>query len=189
MCLWKRIGANIDSLCYTRDLSYFQILEKKKKLCQFQILLYLYSLGEWNRPADVTDQTCIKRIKRGLRRCALHVFPPVTQVNQICMKWRQLVNFTAPSCMQIISAKRHVYGTLESLRLNHQRTIYFRRWGFGWVDKAQCFRSARRFGAVDSSPDFSRGFSRHGALRPLSRKFLFMHCNRRNFRTRNNFVL
>ena len=40
----------------------------------------------------------------------------------------------------------------------HQWTIYFCRWGFGWVDKAQCFRSARRFGAVGSSPDFSRVF-------------------------------
>ena len=45
------------------------------------------------------------------------------------------------------------------------------RWGFGWVDKAQCFRSARRFGAAGSSPDFSRGFSRHGAPRPLSWTF------------------
>ena len=33
-----------------------------------------------------------------------------------------------------------------------------RRGGFGWVDKAQCFWSARRFGAVGSSPDFSRVF-------------------------------
>ena len=33
----------------------------------------------------------------------------------------------------------------------HQWTIYFCRWGFGWVDKAQCFRSARRFGAAGSS--------------------------------------
>ena len=40
----------------------------------------------------------------------------------------------------------------------HQWTIYFCRWGFGWVDKAQCFRSARRFGAAGSSPDFSRVF-------------------------------
>ena len=32
------------------------------------------------------------------------------------------------------------------------------RWRFGWVDKAQCLRSARRFGAVGSSPDFSRVF-------------------------------
>ena len=36
----------------------------------------------------------------------------------------------------------------------------------------QCFRSARRFGAVDSNADFSTGFSRHGASRRLSRKFL-----------------
>ena len=43
----------------------------------------------------------------------------------------------------------------------HQWTIYFCRWGFGWVDKAQCFRSARRFDAVGSSPEFSRVFSRH----------------------------
>ena len=48
------------------------------------------------------------------------------------------------------------------------------RWGFGWVDKAQCFRSARRFGAAGSSPDFSRGFSRHGAPRPLS--WTFFQC-------------
>ena len=40
----------------------------------------------------------------------------------------------------------------------HQWTIYFCRWGFGWVDKVQCFRSARRFGGVGSSPDFSRIF-------------------------------
>ena len=40
----------------------------------------------------------------------------------------------------------------------HQWTIYFCRWGFGWVDKAQCFRSARRFDAAGSSPDFSRVF-------------------------------
>ena len=40
----------------------------------------------------------------------------------------------------------------------HQWTIYFCRWEFGWVDKAQCFRSAWRFGAAGSSPDFSRGF-------------------------------
>ena len=40
----------------------------------------------------------------------------------------------------------------------HQWTIYFCRWGFGWVDKVQCFRSARRCGAVGSSPDFSRVF-------------------------------
>ena len=53
----------------------------------------------------------------------------------------------------------------------HQWTIYFCRWGFGWVDKAQCFRSARRFGAAGSSPDFSRGFSRHGTSRPLSWTF------------------
>ena len=53
----------------------------------------------------------------------------------------------------------------------HQWTIYFCRWGFGWVDKAQCFRSARRFSAAGSSPDFSRGFSRHGAPRPLSWTF------------------
>ena len=36
--------------------------------------------------------------------------------------------------------------------------LHFLYWGFGWVDKAQCFRSARRFGAAGSSPDFSRVF-------------------------------
>ena len=35
-------------------------------------------------------------------------------------------------------------------------------------------RSARRFGAAGSSPDFSRGFSRHGASRPLS--WTFFQC-------------
>ena len=33
-------------------------------------------------------------------------------------------------------------------------------WGFGWVDKAHCFRSARWFGAAGLIPDFSRVF--HG---------------------------
>ena len=37
----------------------------------------------------------------------------------------------------------------------HQWTIYFCRWGFGWIDKAQCFRSAGRFGTAGSSPDIS----------------------------------
>ena len=64
---------------------------------------------------------------------------------------------------------------LESLRLKftNEPSIFCRR-GFGWVDKAQCFRSARRFGATGSSPDFSRGFSRHGAPRPLS--WTFFQC-------------
>ena len=38
----------------------------------------------------------------------------------------------------------------------------------GWVDKAQCFRSARWFDAVGSSPDFSRVFSQHLASRHLN---------------------
>ena len=54
--------------------------------------------------------------------------------------------------------------------MNH---LFCRR-GFGWVDKAQCFRSARRFGAAGSSSDFSRGFSRHGASWPLS--WTFFQC-------------
>ena len=59
-------------------------------------------------------------------------------------------------------------GRLESLRLKFtNEPSIFCRWGFGWVDKAQCFRSARRFGAVGSSPDFS-GFSRHLASRHLN---------------------
>ena len=41
-----------------------------------------------------------------------------------------------------------------------------------WQDQKKCFRSARRFGAVGSSPDFSRGFSRHLASRHLSRNTL-----------------
>ena len=48
------------------------------------------------------------------------------------------------------------------------------RWGFGWVDKAQNFKSARWFGAVGSSPDFSRHFSRHDASRPSSAQNLFL---------------
>ena len=45
-------------------------------------------------------------------------------------------------------------------------------WGFGWVDKPQCFRLARQFGAVGSSPDFSRVF--HGmALLGLCLETLF----------------
>ena len=47
--------------------------------------------------------------------------------------------------------------------------------GFGWVDKAQCSRSARRFGAVGSSPDFSRYFSRHLASR-YSSHVLVLQC-------------
>ena len=39
-----------------------------------------------------------------------------------------------------------------------QWTIYFCRWGFGWDEKAQCFRPARRFGAAGLSLDFSRVF-------------------------------
>ena len=46
------------------------------------------------------------------------------------------------------------------------------RWGFGWVDKAQYFQSARRIGAVGLSSDFCRAFPRRGASKPLSRKFL-----------------
>ena len=36
------------------------------------------------------------------------------------------------------------------------------------VPQIWCRKSVRRFGAAGSSPDFSRGFSRHGAPRPLS---------------------
>ena len=53
---------------------------------------------------------------------------------------------------------------LESLRLkftNEPSFFFFCRWVFGWVDKAQSFWSARPFGAIGSSPDFSRVFSRH----------------------------
>ena len=41
------------------------------------------------------------------------------------------------------------------------RTIYFCRWGFGWVDKAQCFRSARRFGAAGSKQRDGRKWRHH----------------------------
>ena len=65
---------------------------------------------------------------------------------------------------------------LESLRLKFtNEPSIFCRWGFGWVDKAQCFRSARRFGAVGSSQDFSRVF--HGmALLGLCLE-TFFHVN------------
>ena len=56
----------------------------------------------------------------------------------------------------------------------HQWTIYFCRWGFGWVDKAQCFRSARRFGAARFEPGLFQGFSRHDAS--WSWNFLSMYC-------------
>ena len=53
--------------------------------------------------------------------------------------------------------------------------------GFGWVDKAQCFRSARWIGAAASSLDFSRVFFffffflRHLASRHLSRDALLKY--------------
>ena len=47
---------------------------------------------------------------------------------------------------------------LLSIDVHLQLSLQY-RWGFGWVDKAQCFRSARRFGAVGLRPDFSRVFS------------------------------
>ena len=40
----------------------------------------------------------------------------------------------------------------------HQWTIYFCRWGLGWVSKAHCFRLASRFGAAVWSPGFSSVF-------------------------------
>ena len=60
----------------------------------------------------------------------------------------------------------------------HQWTIYFCRWGFGWVDKAHCFQSATWFGAISSSLNFSGIFSRHLASRHLnlSRYSHVLHC-------------
>ena len=58
----------------------------------------------------------------------------------------------------------------------HWWTIYFCRWGFGWIDKAQCFRSARWFGAAGSSPDFSRVFH-DMALLGFVLNFLSMYYN------------
>ena len=66
------------------------------------------------------------------------------------------------------------YGTKSPSRPEALRFIDSSKSPFGRVDKAQCFRSARRFGAVGSSPDFSRDFSRHGAPRPLS--WTFFQC-------------
>ena len=54
------------------------------------------SLGEWNWPADVTDQT-LKTCIMLQRLC--RVFCPAIQVNQTCIRWHQSVNFTAPSCI------------------------------------------------------------------------------------------
>ena len=46
---------------------------------------------------------------------------------------------------------------LDSLRLKFTNKPC--RWGFGWVDKGQCFWSAWRIGAVWLSPDFSTVFA------------------------------
>ena len=43
----------------------------------------------------------------------------------------------------------------------------------GWVDKAHSFRSARRFGALCSIPDFSRVFSPLLAFNPLPSRVLY----------------
>ena len=61
--------------------------------------------------------------------------------------------------------RARTYGTKSPSRSEALRFIDSAkspRWGFGWVDKAQCFRSARRFGAVGSSPDFSGFFTTFG---------------------------
>ena len=54
------------------------------------------------------------------------------------------------------------YGHLKETSIDapkiHQWTIYFCRWGYGWVGKAQCFWSAGRFAAAGSSLDVSRVF-------------------------------
>ena len=65
--------------------------------------------------------------------------------------------------MSIVNILRGLPCRLESLRLKFtNEPSIFCRWGFGWVDKAQCLRSARRFGAVGSSPDFSGFFTTFG---------------------------
>ena len=74
--------------------------------------------------------------------------------------------------MSIVNILRGLPCRLESLRLKFTNEPSFLcGWGFGWVDKAQCFRSARRFGA-GSSPDFS-WFSRHLASWHLKFVLLF----------------
>ena len=72
--------------------------------------------------------------------------------------------------MSVVNILRGLPCRLESQHLTLQWAIYFCRWGIGWVNKAQYFRSARRFGAVgsNSSLDFSRVFSRHLASRHLN---------------------
>ena len=58
--------------------------------------------------------------------------------------------------------------------LSTQPNPHLRWWGFGWVDKARCFRLAKHFGAVGSNPNFSR-VSALLASRHLSRNTLLMY--------------
>ena len=55
---------------------------------------------------------------------------------------------------------RPIESTALTYSAESPATIWY-RWGFGWVDKVQCCRSARRFGAVGLSPNFSRVCLRH----------------------------
>ena len=58
------------------------------------------------------------------------------------------------------------------VRLHHSQSSFFGANG----DKAQCFQSARRFGVVGSSPDFSRVFFHGMALLGLCPQILFVYC-------------
>ena len=82
--------------------------------------------------------------------------------------WEELDKFKCPEakcCEKPWKVRARTYGSKSPSRSEAPRFIDSAkspRWGFGWVDKAQCFRSARRFGAVGSSPDFSGFFTTFG---------------------------
>ena len=57
------------------------------------------------------------------------------------------------------------------------------RWGFGWVDRAQCFRLAWRFGSI---PDFSRAFSWHWVSGEFCRETSFHELREAQERRRSD---
>ena len=78
---------------------------------------------------------------------------------------------TRPNAAQI--SMRQISRILHLLERSIASQIW--GWGFGRVDKAQCFWLSGQVGAAGSSPDFSRFFSlhAHGDSRPLSKKLSF----------------
>ena len=75
------------------------------------------------------------------------------------MPWKTLEKVRARTCGTKSPKRSKALRSIDSAKSPSTN-----RWGFGWVDKAQCFRSLRRFGAAGSSPDFSRVF--HGMALP-----------------------